>query len=649
MKKNGYEQQFNTAVRHLRQYWGYDSFRPGQDEAIRSVLRGEDTLVLFPTGGGKSLCYQVPATVLEGMTLVISPLVALMQDQVQQLNERGVSATFINSTLSSWKVEQRLVNARNGMYKLLYCAPERLKTPLWEAELPKLNIELIAIDEAHCISEWGHDFRPSYREIRPSLESIAESTTWIALTATATPEVRKDIIENLSFEEARVISRGFDRPNLKWWVLDTPKKEEKLLKSVYRAYHNGSGSGLIYGGTRRNCEELSALIEQQLGIPTRAYHAGVEKERRKEIQQQWVGGEIPLVVATNAFGMGIDKADCRYVIHYEMPFSLEAYYQEAGRAGRDGKESYPVLLFKPSDVIRAEKRLKDSYPVKEQLQKVYDTLCDTFNLAVGSEMEKAEEASLVSLARRSRLPRRIVKACLKVLDQLGVIQLIEHIMPQIGLQFVVSESYVRDKINTYENKQKSEFVDNLYRQFGTEAFSEMKYLELDYLRRKLNASGNSVIKGLQVLQEHDHLLLYEAIGELPLVRLLNRRISSLPFSKQELEKRRNSLLKKLEYMRGYVETTGCREVYIRNYFGEHEVRNCGHCDNCLDIHRDGTPGVSDNDVSKVTSLLKDGDKSLKEIQQETRWRKNRIQKSLSYLIREERVESREEKYHWKDE
>src|SRR5699024_4144550 len=209
------EKLMNNAREALQEYWGYPSFREGQDEAIASVLQRRNTMVLFPTGGGKSLCYQVPAMVFEGLTVVISPLIALMQDQVQQLNKRGISATFINSTLSSWEVEQRLVNARNGMYRLLYCSPERLKTTLWEAELPKLHIDLVAIDEAHCISEWGHDFRPSYREIRSSLESIAESTTWIALTATATPEVRKDIIDNLSFEKARIISIGFDRPNLK--------------------------------------------------------------------------------------------------------------------------------------------------------------------------------------------------------------------------------------------------------------------------------------------------------------------------------------------------------------------------------------------------------------------------------------------------
>lgn len=637
---------FEQAQQNLQQFWGYDSLRPGQDKAIQSVLDGKDTVVLFPTGGGKSLCYQVPATVLEGLTLVISPLVALMQDQVQQLKGRGVSATFINSTLSSWEVEQRLVNARNGMYKLLYCAPERLKTTVWEAELPKLNIDLIAIDEAHCISEWGHDFRPSYRDIRSSLELIADSARWIALTATATPEVRRDIIANLEFDEPSVISKGFDRPNLKWWVVPAEKKREKLLKTVKKAF--SKGPGLIYGGTRRNCEELSQVISDQLGIATDAYHAGVEQVERKEIQEQWLSGEVPLVVATNAFGMGIDKADCRYVIHYQMPYSLEAYYQEAGRAGRDGEESYPILLYKPSDAAVAEKRLKDSYPEKEQLQKVYDALCDTLNLAVNTEMDAAEEISIPALKKRAGLSFRVVKSSLNVLNQLGVIQLIDHLAPQIGLQFVAGEDYLRDKIKSLKNKQKSEFLDTLYRQFGPESFSEMKYLELDYLKRKLDVSENAVIKGLQVLHAHDHLLNYEALGELPLVRLIEERQATLPFGRQELEKHRNSLLKKLDYMKGYILTNTCREVYIRRYFGEEEVADCGHCDNCLKEKDNLSNGLNPEEIDHIREILRSGAKNMEEILKLTRWNRKQVKKSLSYLIRENKVASQSEKYVWKE-
>lgn len=639
------DELFGKAEKNLTRFWGFESFRPGQDEAIRSVFAGQDTLVLFPTGGGKSLCYQVPATVLEGLTLVISPLVALMQDQVKQLNDRGISATFVNSSLTSWEVEQRFVNARNGMYKLLYCAPERLKTHLFRSEMEKLNIRLVAVDEAHCISEWGHDFRPSYREIRPSLEPVADSTAWIALTATATPEVRDDIVENLGFEEPNIISKGFERPNLKWWVIKNEQKEEKLMKAVGRAAKRGAG--LIYGGTRRNCEHLADTIEQRLGIKTEAYHAGIDNEQRKAIQEEWIEGKLPLVVATNAFGMGIDKADCRYVIHYELPYSLEAYYQEAGRAGRDGRESYPILMFRPSDAVKAEKRLKDSYPRKSDLQKFYDTLCDELNLAVGSEMESAEQISLEALKTRSKLPLKIVKSSLKVLDQLGIIQLIEHVVPQIALQFSVSREYVRDLIDEMENKEKAAFLDTLFRQYGQEAFAEMKYLELDYLQRKLNTTRNGVVKGLRVLQDHDHILGFRAIGEMPLVRLLDERVSKLPFGKKELERHRESLLRKLNHMVGYIETDGCRELFLRTYFGDEQAKSCGHCDNCLGIHEADEFTVSNKEVKIMKKVLNEGGKNISEIQKRTNWKRAQVERSLSFLIQEELVEPVAGKYIWK--
>ena len=631
------------AQQSLEKHWGFPSFRSGQDKAIQAVLDRKNTMVLFPTGGGKSLCYQVPATVLDGLTIVISPLVALMQDQVEQLNNRGISATFVNSTISSWEIEQRFANARNGMYDLLYCSPERLKTTLWEAEMSKLDIDLIAIDEAHCISEWGHDFRPSYREIRPALGDIADEVTWIALTATATPEVRDDIQKSLELTDPVIISKGFDRPNLKWWVIETAKKDQKLFKAVKRAAPKGSG--LIYGGTRRNCEELSQKIEQKLGIKTRAYHAGVDSADRQQIQQEWIDGTTPLVVATNAFGMGIDKADCRYVIHYEIPYSLESYYQEAGRAGRDGEESFPILLFKEADAIIAEKRIKDSYPGRDELQKVYDVLCDHLNLAVGSEMEEREEVSIQALEKRSGLSVRKVRTALDVLSQLGVIELIEYITPQVGVHFIVSQDYIHDQINGLENQQKAEFLDVLFRQFGGEAFGKMKYLEFDYIQRKLGVSANAVKKGLQVLQDRDHIIKYESIGELPLIRLIEERHSNLLLSTEKLEKHRDNLLQKLEYMKGYISTENCREVYIRHYFGEESVDACGHCDNCLD-KKEAVP-IKKEEIHQIKNVLKEGPLSFTEITKRVGWNKDRTKRLLSYLLREQKLITQGDEYTWK--
>lgn len=637
--------RFKKATENLQKLWGYPSFREGQNEAIRAVFDRKDTLVLFPTGGGKSLCYQVPATVFEGMTLVISPLVALMEDQVQQLQHRNIAATFVNSTLSSWEVEQRLVNARNGMYKLLYCAPERLKTRLWEAELPNLNIDLVAIDEAHCISEWGHDFRPSYRDIRPALESL-ENVSWLALTATATPEVREDIITNLQFDDPEIISKGFDRPNLKWWVIEGPKKDRNLLRSVQRAAPKGSG--IIYGGTRRNCERLAEFIQGNLNIDSAAYHAGIDGEKRKKIQKNWMEGSLPLVVATTAFGMGIDKADCRYVIHYEMPYTLEAYYQQAGRAGRDGEESFPLLLFKEADAHRGVKRIKDSYPKKEQLQKVYDAVCDTLNLAVGSDQEEMKEVSVEGLKKRTHFSPGKVQAALKTLKHLGILEIADYVVPQIGVQFIVNPDYLRDQIKKEENARKADFLDVLYRQFGGEAFADIKYLDLDYVKRKLDTTKNGVIKGLQVLQNHDQILRFESLGELPLIRPFAPRVHTLQLSKQELEKHRNSLLKKLAYMTGYIQTEGCREMYIRKYFGEQDVLPCGHCDNCLRDRQNGNSIPSSKDIQTLKNELAQREMGLSEIKQKLQWDGKKIKRSLSYLLRENKVKAAGEKYRWVD-
>jgi ATP-dependent DNA helicase RecQ len=633
------------ASQNLKDFWGYDSFREGQKEALQAVFEGRDTLVLLPTGGGKSLCYQIPATVLKGMTLVISPLISLMQDQVQQLNERGISAAYINSSLSSREIEQRMINARNGMYDLFYCAPERLQTASWKAELHQLNIEMVAVDEAHCISEWGHDFRPIYREIRSALNELDSSVRWLALTATATPRVRKDILENLQFSEPVVVSKSFQRPNLKWWVLEGADKRKNLLRAVKKAVQKGSG--IVYGGTRKNCERLAGAIHQKLDIQTAAYHAGMCGHEREAIQEQWFRGEIPVVVATTAFGMGIDKADCRFVIHYQMTHSLEAYYQQAGRAGRDGKESYPVLLYKRADAHQAVKRVKDSWPTAEQLQQVYDAVCDTLQLPVGSQLDELSGFSLDDIEKRTHFSKRIIRASLKLLKRFGFLELVDHIPPKIGVLFTVSQDHLRRYIEKEENKKKAMFMDVLYRQFGEQAFRERKYLETGYIRPKLQVGKNSLLQGLQVLQDHDHILQYEERGEHPMVRPTEARMRSLPLNHEELESYRDSLLQKLEFMAGYIETSECREMYIRSYFGEKNVKPCGHCDNCLKAVNRGDGLPTSQDVEMLRDVLSDGNKDINQLKRELQWKSRKIENSLSYLIRENRVEEENEKYRWK--
>lgn len=625
---------FQKAEANLQKFWGFESFRPGQDDVVKSVFEGDDTLVLFPTGGGKSLCYQVPATVFEGMTLVISPLVALMQDQVQALKEKGVSATFINSTISSYEVEQRLVNARNGMYKLLYCAPERLKTSLWEAELPNLNIDLVAIDEAHCISEWGHDFRPTYREIKSSLETIADKTRWLALTATATPEVQKDITESLGFKDPSVISKGFSRPNLKYWVVQATQKKQKLKASVLKAAQKGDG--LIYGGTRKNCEQLAERFSS-LGIKTEAYHAGVESEKRKAIQERWISGKTPLVVATNAFGMGIDKPDCRFVVHEEMPYSLEAYYQEAGRAGRDGKESFPLLLYRSSDFKKALQRLNQSYPIRDELEHIYIILCDSLNLAVGAVMEELEPVDLEELKKRGKISYGKIRSALRLLDKFGIIAMHEEVSPQISLQFTLSDQALNNFKRETANPDKAEFVDKLERLFGAVAYREKTQQAEEYVLEKLSVNRNSLIKALNVLQKNDQILVYEEHQQKNLVKVLEARSKSLPLTKKEVETHRDNLFRKLEQMLGYVLTETCREVYLRNYFGDISATPCGHCDNCLKPQEEGQSKPDDELISEVFHLLQKEDYTIEKLAEKTGHKKESIIQSVQFLIKEEKV------------
>lgn len=626
--------QLEQARKNLNYYWGYPDFRSGQDEAVASIMDGYETLVLFPTGGGKSLCYQVPATVFSGMTVVISPLVALMQDQVDQLKAKGVQATFINSTIPKREVEQRLINARNNMYKLMYCAPERLETELWQNMLTDLPIEMVAVDEAHCISEWGHDFRPSYRSIKDAMDPVSDKVRWMALTATATPEVRDDIINSLQMQKPRIISLGFERPNLKWWVLQDQQKEKRLLDTVKKA----RGSGLVYAGTRNSCEHLAVRLEA-VGIKSKAYHAGLSSQQREKIQQQWIDGRIPVVVATNAFGMGIDKSDCRFVIHYDMPYSIEAYYQEAGRAGRDGQESYPILLFRKNDYPEAQKRIEESYPGREELIAVYNALCDMWETAIGSQPYEPMPVDYSKLATRSSLQERIVRSAVRVLDRLGLIELLHHYQQQVGLRFAVTQGGLRDAIRRSPNPRKADFMDRLGRLFGPTAFISMVYMELDHLKQKLELPANSILRGLNVLQQ-EQILTYQHIHDNPLGTLSQPRYRVFPFSKKELEQHRRMLLKKLERMAAYAQTRECRSHFLRKYFGEDNVpRNCGMCDNCQQKKRE-TDQVET--TRAILTCIEQEPYSFDELKAKTGLARQALKQGVERLLREDVITRIEE-------
>lgn len=619
------DDSFNKALEHLKTYWGFDAFRPGQDDVVKSVLAGNETLVLFPTGGGKSLCYQVPATVLPGLTLVISPLVALMQDQIDQLRQRGIAATFINSTLSSKEVEQRIVNASNGMYKLLYCAPERLETSFFKAEAAALNIQLVAVDEAHCISEWGHDFRPPYRRIRQNIDEAVGKTRWMALTATATPKVTDDIRDVLGFQNPVIISKGFERKNLKWWVDVTEQKETRLLQMIRKA----PGSGLIYAGTRRLCNELAALVRKE-GIKCEAYHAGLPSDERARIQQQWIDNTLKVVVATNAFGMGIDKPDCRYVIHFDMSYSLEAYYQEAGRAGRDGELSFPTLLVRDSDLKLARKRIRDSYPDYETLQHVYRILCDSLHLANGSEQENAEMIDLRKFSSRCGYHISIIRSSLRVLNRLGVIEMNEISDPQLGIHFLQNRDTLQNTVSGYSNEAKAVFTDNLVRLFLPEALTKMHFIDSDTVLAKLGVTYNALVKGLEVLKS-EGVFDYSMQQDDPWVRVMEARGPKLPVTREQAEQFRNIQSDKLEKMIGYAQTRSCRSYYIRTYFGEKKIpKSCGLCDRCL--QKSATSGVPSHVlIRKILAELEHGPKTLEILVQRIQIREEEVKTGLKWM------------------
>ena len=554
----------------LKKYYNYNDFRPGQERAIRAALEKKDALVIMPTGGGKSLCYQLPALALDGLTIVVSPLIALMKDQVDGLLKRNIPATYINSSLTPEESANRLASAQAGTVKLLYIAPERFYNFDFVSAMKNLSVSLFAIDEAHCISEWGHDFRPSYMKLWSAIEAIGRPPV-MALTATATPEVKADIQKQLRMKDPALVVTGFSRPGLQFGAIQAndAKKIEIIANTIQSM---NEGSGIVYAGTRAKADDiLTELLNQ--GVEAVSYHAGMDQNDRKWVQEDFMTGKARVIVATNAFGLGIDKRDIRFVIHHDMPGTVEAYYQEAGRAGRDGKPALCLLLYSPRDRYLREFFIKGDNPPPEMILDTYDILCSF-----------ETDPILITYARlkemvRHDVPDMAIGTALKVLEREGYISRAKEKSGNAYLKFLENTRRIRELVPN-RSKRRIEIVEKLFDYYGKETD----------LRLEFNAEEASAIIGVKRDSLHKALkksadegfLEYEPPfkgTEISIIKRVNREEIKLDFS--ALKEKMSRAYEKLDSIENYVYHFGCRQKYILDYFGEEDPKECKKCDNCL--------------------------------------------------------------------
>jgi len=558
----------------LRTHWGYERFRPGQLEIIRSVVRGRDTLAILPTGGGKSLCYQLAGLARGGLTLVVSPLIALMHDQVLQLRQRGLQADFANSSLPAREIDRRLTDAQQGRLQYLYVAPERLLSRLLLERLDDMDIRLLAVDEAHCISQWGYDFRPAYTQLNRFREHIAHAPT-LALTASATPDVQQDILAQLDFRNAAVFVEPFSRPNLRYIVRSAEDLQAKVLEVCQRM----PGSGIVYVRTRRDAETLAYLL-QQGGVSAAAYHAGLAPDDRTRIQTAWLQGQARIVAATTAFGMGIDKPDVRLVAHYGMPPDLESYYQEAGRAGRDGQPAFAVLLYDPTQSKQRYRQVMRRFPTFNEVCTAYGALCDRCQIGNTPPPDTAYPFDLRAEARALRIEPEAYYRALQILHDEGLIDLNDQPERSASLHWRVGRSALTQF--TAHHPVFAPPVDALLRETGSAAFDRPAPLDLQALAQRLGtsqASAEAQLKQLQVC----NVLYYKPPGVQPTVRFLCPRQQPTPTTLhwpvyEALQQRARDRLRAMEAYA--TEEHTCRQVLIASYFGEHNTPLCGQCDYC---------------------------------------------------------------------
>ena len=564
----------------LQKYWGYDKFRELQEEIIQSVCEGKDTLALMPTGGGKSITFQIPALAIDGICLVISPLIALMKDQVENLKDRGIKAAAIYSGMTQKEILITLDNCIYGNYKFLYVSPERLNTEIFLNRILHLQVCLIAVDESHCISQWGYDFRPSYLNIA-DIRTYFPEVPVLALTATATPEVVKDIQERLKFHKPNVFQKSFERKNLAYVVKNTENKEKMLLQILNKV----PGSAIVYVRNRKSTKEISDLL-QNSGISAEYFHAGLTNEHKDQKYKAWKTGACRVIVATNAFGMGIDKADVRLVIHMDLPDSIEAYFQEAGRAGRDGEKAYAVLLFQKADGTKLKKRVHDNFPEKDTIRKVYESLACYFEIGVGAGAEFIHSFNLVDFCTKFKFNYQQAYHSLKILGQAGYLELTEEIDNPSRVYFLAKREELYHL--HIENTANDSLLQILLRSY-TGLFADLVPIQEDILAKRLNTTAKDV---------YEHLLNFSKLGVIHyiprkkspyiLYKIAREDTKRIILSKEVYEDRLHSYEKRIKAILGYVnENQTCRSKLLLLYFGQKDAPNCGKCDVCLSKNESG--------------------------------------------------------------
>ena len=590
----------------LNQYWGFDNFRPLQEEIINSILNGQDTLALLPTGGGKSICFQVPALCKDGICIVVSPLIALMHDQVDNLKRRGIPAIAITSAMRKRELDIALDNCVYGKIKFLYLSPERLQTELARVRIGKMKVNMIAVDEAHCISQWGYDFRPPYLQVA-DLREICPDVPVLALTATAIPKVVTDIQEQLLFKTKNVFQSSFLRSNLAYTV----KKTEDKISPLIKLSQQSDGSGIVYARSRRKTMEVASLLSKN-NVAATFYHAGLSPEERTKRQKQWLTGECKVIVATNAFGMGIDKSDVRFVVHLDLPDSPEAYFQEAGRAGRDGKPAAALLFYNPKDIDDLERNFEASFPPLSEIKRTYQALSNMYEVPVGSGAGMTLIFDQEKLCKTYKLEAIKVFHSLNFLEKEGYIAVNDAVFTPARLKMITNnETLYRFQV---ENPKLEGFIKSLLRMYAGLFDEYVRIVEKDIAKRA-NMTELEVKRVLKDLEQRD-LLNYIPQNDRPLFTFLLPRVDAkkLYIAPEHLIERKKITSLRIKAMISYISGDAvCRQAQLLAYFGELNVEHCGVCDSCIKKTSHNKKISRDVTTTKLVKLLSSSPKKIAEL------------------------------------